>query len=103
MDIVNEIKETKRKGLVEFTQAVFSDGDVPSSSRILTFVLSLADLGIVAAIFHHVFSIKDSAALSLWLNSLPIIIGALVGMSTAPYVVNRGSGTVTDILSIFKR
>ena len=86
-----------------FIKGVFSDGDVPSSSRILTFALCVANFALIAASVRHVCAIKDTAALALWLTSLPLIIGALIGFSAAPYAINRGSGTVTDILSSLRK
>lgn len=86
-----------------FVRGVFSDGDVPSSSRILTFALSVGTFVLLAYVIRHVCAIKDTAALALWLTSLPIVIGALIGFSAAPYAINRGSGTVTDILSSLRK
>lgn len=90
-------------GLVGFLRGVFSDGDIPSSSRILTFSLCIGTFVLLACLVHHVCTIKDTAALALWLTALPLLIGSLIGFAAAPYAINRGSGTVTDILSSLKK
>ena len=82
-----------------FWKGVFSDGGEPSSSRVLTVVLSAGSLGIVTAIVVHLIRLHDPATLSLWLTSFPGIILGLVGMSSAPYTVNRASGSITDIFN----
>lgn len=86
-----------------FWARVFSDSGEPSSSRILTAVLSIGALGILSAIVVHLIRLHDPAQLSLWLTALPGIVLGLVGFSSAPYVANRASGSITDILSSLRK
>lgn len=86
-----------------FIREVFSDDGAPSSSRILTFILSLASLGIVVGVMYHVCHIVDASTLGLWLTALPSIIMALIGLSAAPYAINRGTGSISDVINSLKR
>jgi hypothetical protein len=86
-----------------FWRGVFSDSGEPSSSRVLTVVLSIGSLGIVTAIVVHLIRLHDPATLSLWLTALPGIVFGLVGFSSAPYAMNRASGSITDILSSLRK
>lgn len=87
----------------EFWRSVFSDSGEPSSSRILTALLSLGALGILTAIVVHLIRLHDPAQLSLWLTALPGIVLGLVGFSSAPYAMNRASGSISDILSSLRK
>ena len=89
--------------LALFIKSVFSEPDgTGSSSRVLTFILATVASAVLWVITGHIIKITDAAILTAWLTSLPIIIGALVLFFTAPYGVNKGSGSVTDIVSIIK-
>lgn len=83
----------------EFICKVFSDGGEPSSSRILTFIITVFDVVILSVIFHHMFRMTDNAALGQWLGALPFIIAALVGFAATPYAINRSTCSVSDIIS----
>lgn len=85
-----------------FWRGVFSDSGEPSSSRILTALLSIGTLALLTVIVVHLIRLHDPAQLSLWLTSLPGIFVGLVGFGAAPYTVNRASGSITDILSSFR-
>lgn len=85
-----------------FLKAVYSDDGVPSSSRILTFILAMVSSGILWRVFTHIIAITDIGIISAWLGNLPIIISALVLFFTAPYGVNKGSGAITDLVNIIK-
>ena len=85
-----------------FIKAVYSDNGNPSSSRVLTCVLAVVSAKILLSVFAHVVAISDVAQLMAWLGALPLIISALVLFFTAPYGVNVGSGTVSDLLSVLK-
>jgi hypothetical protein len=87
----------------KFWRGVFSDSGEPSSSRVLTVILSTGSLGIIAAIIVHLIRLHDPAQLSLWLTSLPSIVFGLVGFSSAPYAMNRASGSISDILSNLRK
>lgn len=82
-----------------FWRSVFSDSGEPSSSRILTALLSIGSLGLLTSIVMHLIHLHDPAQLSLWLTALPGVVLGLVGFSSAPYAMNRASGSISDILS----
>lgn len=86
-----------------FWARVFSDSGEPSSSRILTAVLSIGALGILTGIVVHLIRLHDPAQLSLWLTALPGIVLGLVGFSSAPYAMNRASGSIADILTNLRK
>ncbi|MFP5230792.1 MAG: hypothetical protein ACLGXA_24510 [Acidobacteriota bacterium] len=87
----------------EFWRGVFSDSGEPSSSRVLTVVLSTGNLGLLTTIVVHLIRLHDPAQLSLWLTALPGIVLGLVGFSSAPYAMNRASGSITDILASLRK
>lgn len=103
--VETEMKEVTKpgRGFATFVSGVFSDGDVPSSSRVLSFILAMATVGILIGVFRHVCLIKDTTALGMWLANIPMIIAALVGLISAPYLINRGSASITDIFTAFKK
>ena len=89
--------------LMLFLRSTYSEADGNgSSSRILTTILALVSCGVIWIIVQHLIHITDVAVLTAWLTSFPIIIGALVLFFTAPYGVNKGSGSMTDIINILK-
>ncbi len=88
---------------VSFLRGAFSDGGVPSSSRILTSALGFVVVAVIMGLLYHICHLKDNVALGLWLPNLPLIITALVGLMAAPYTINRGTATITDILSSMRR
>jgi hypothetical protein len=95
-----EQPQTERR---KFWASVFSDSGEPSSSRVLTVVLSTGSLGLLTAIVVHLIRLHDPAQLSLWLTALPGVLLGLVGFSSAPYAMNRASGSITDILSSLRK
>jgi hypothetical protein len=101
MDEQQTISQTTKKG--GFFRAVFSDGDNPSSSRIMTFILTIAVVVILETMFRHLYTIKDAAILGQWLGALPLIIGSLIGVMVAHYTINRGTTSITDILNSVKK
>ena len=88
--------------LFSFVRAAYSDNGQPSSSRILTFILAIVSSKILLKIAVHVIAITDPVALASWLGALPLLISALVLFFTAPYGVNVGSGTVSDLINTLK-
>jgi len=86
----------------DFWRGVFSDGGSPSSSRILTAILSLGTLGVIVAIVVHLIRLEDPAQLSLWLTALPGTIFSLVGLACSPYAVNRTTGSLSDFFQSFR-
>jgi len=91
------------KAFFSYIKSVYSEPDgTGSSSRILTTILAFVSAGVVCVITGHLVKITDVAILTAWLTSFPIVISALVLLFTAPYGVNKGSGSISDILSSFK-
>jgi len=88
--------------LLTFLRQAYSDDGTPSSSRLLTSFLALVCSGVLVLVADHLVRITDNAQLAIWLSNLPYVIGALVFFFTAPYGVNRGSTSITDVLNIFK-
>jgi len=86
-----------------FLQRVFSDSGEPSSSRVLTFTLAAVCSVLLCVIVHHICRITDPGQLGLWLTSFPAIVCALVAFVNAPYLINRGSGSMSDFVAIFKK
>ncbi|HWR15185.1 MAG TPA: hypothetical protein VN577_10170 [Terriglobales bacterium] len=72
----------------QFVQGVFSDNGAPSSSRVVSFILSMGSLLILAVLFRHLMC-QPADKLAVWLPNLPYIIGALAVFSQSPYGVNR--------------
>lgn len=88
--------------LFSFFRDVYSDNGRPSSSRVLTSYLAIISSVLLWKVFDHIIKLTDQAMTVAWLGSLPLIISALVLFFTAPYGVNVGSGTVTDLISVLK-
>lgn len=85
-----------------FFQSVYSDNGNGSSSRVLSTILAIVSSYILIEVFDHIIKITDVVILNSWLAAIPLIISALVLFFTAPYGVNRASGSITDILNILK-
>jgi hypothetical protein len=86
-----------------FIKSVYSEADGSgSSSRILTTILALVCCGVLCVIVGHLIHITDVAILTAWLTSFPIIVGALALFFMAPYGINKGSGSFTDIANIVR-
>lgn len=83
----------------DFLRKAFSENDSPSSSRILTFVLSTGSLTLIAGVLWHLHNCPTDK-LAVWLPNLPLLIGALTGFSAAPYALSKGGSTLSDC---FKR
>jgi hypothetical protein len=86
-----------------FLQRVLSDNGEPSSSRVLTLALAAVCASILCILIKHVCKVSDAAELGLWLTSLPSFIFALIALINAPYLINKGSGTLSDVMSVFKK
>ena len=85
-------------------RSTFSETDgTGSSSRVLTFLLALFSCGVLWVFAEHIVKLTDVAILTAWLSSFPIIVTSLVLFFTAPYGVNKGSGSISDFLNMLKR
>lgn len=90
--------------LFTFLKGVYSESDgTPSSSRILSLILALVASFVLIVVTLHIIKIQDLSILTVWLSSLPLLISSLVLFFTAPYGVNKGSGSISDLLSLFKK
>ena len=88
---------------IGFWRGVFSDDGEPSSSRIFTAFLVLVVSGLLAGVVYHVCHLTEPTILGLWLTALPYLVGVMIAFMTALYFVNRGSGTFSDLLSLFRK
>jgi hypothetical protein len=87
-----------------FAKSVLSEPDgTGSASRVLTVALAGVASAVLIVIVNHVIHVNNVAELATWLGAIPVIIGALVLFFTAPYGVNKGSGSISDIVSILKK
>jgi hypothetical protein len=75
---------------------MFSEAGTPSSSRVLTFILSLGCLGIITGIFVHIWTTSPQTQ-EPWLAQMPWIIGSLTGFAVSPYAINKGGSTLSDL------
>jgi uncharacterized membrane protein len=81
-----------------FIKGLLSEPDgTPSCARLLMCVFSLATIRLMFVVTRHLLEQKDATVISIWLANVPLIIGALVALITAPYVVNKGTSTFTDL------
>lgn len=79
-------------GLKNFIKSAFQESDgTTSSSRIMMFLFSCFSMWLLWRIFWHVFRLTDTAALSIWLSNVPLLVAALCGLIVLPYTVNKGS------------
>lgn len=78
----------------EFVQGIFTGNGNPSSSRVISAILSLGCLGILAALFRHLTNLSPEK-LSIWLPNLPYIVASLAFFAQSPYGINR----IGDIFS----
>jgi hypothetical protein len=74
------------------------DNGTPSSSRVLMFLFSLFSITVVWECFHHIFGLKDTTQIGLWLAAIPPIIKALVGLVSLPYGINKSHSAFTTIV-----
>ncbi len=86
-----------------FWRGVFSDDGEPSSSRVFTAYLVVVVSGLLIGIVYHVCHLTEPTILGLLLTALPYLVGVLIAFMTALYFVNRGSGSLTDIFSLFSK
>lgn len=71
-----------------------------SSARVLMFVFSAVAIGILLAVFRHLMKIDNPALLAVWIGGLPSIGGILVGLVAAPYTVNKGANSISDLFNM---
>lgn len=81
------LKDSAGKFLGFIKQAMCDNG-MPSSSRIISAWLSVASMGLISFMVHHMMTLPV-AALQVWMGGLPMIIGALATFAASPYGINR--------------
>lgn len=86
----------------QFVKGMFSEGDVPSSSRVLTFWLSISSMALIWYAVRHAM-LLTGPDVAVWVNGLPYLIGALTVFVASPYAINRGSSSIADIMSSFRK
>jgi hypothetical protein len=73
----------------EFAQGIFTEpSGLPSSSRILSYLLSLFSACVIASIVHHMYYLPCDK-LAIWVSGFPYMVGSLTLLSTSPYGVNQ--------------
>jgi hypothetical protein len=79
----------------QWLMSVFSEDNANppqgSSSRALSFILSIGSLAIITVLFARL-PYLPADKLAAFLPSLPYIIGGLTAFSISPYTVNKVSG-----------
>jgi hypothetical protein len=48
-------------------------------------------------VFRRVTQLNDAVLLTLWLASLPVLIGSLIALIVVPYDICNADGTITAI------
>lgn len=89
--------------ILSFVKNLFCDGGVPSSSRVLTFILAMFGCACIGAIFRHLLAVKDATLVAVWMSNLPMVIGSLTAFAGLPYGINRGASTLSDIIGALKK
>jgi hypothetical protein len=92
-------KPQLKANLRTFIKDMLSEDGVPSSARVLSFVLSIWSMGVIAWAIHHMMNLDDGK-LQTWVGGLPLIIGALTAFAAWPYAISKGGSSLSDI---FKR
>lgn len=75
-----------------FMVSAFSENGQPSSSRILSAVLSVWSMAVISWSLHHALKIEDPAKLLTWVGGLPAIIYALATFAVSPYGLTKITG-----------
>lgn len=86
-----------------FIAKTFSEENgVPSSSRLLTFILGISSMFLISKIIIHLLGSNPTPQiLEIWLSHLTSIIGSLVAFTVIPYLINRGSGALEEVSKLF--
>ena len=76
--------------IFDFMRQAFSEGGVPSSSRIINAWLSVSSMTLIWFIVKHMMG-QPLDKLQVWIGGLPMVIGALAAFAVSPYGVNQMS------------
>jgi hypothetical protein len=79
-----------------FIGKAFSENGTPSSSRILSGILSIWTMLIIGFTIRHCFY-QPTDKLAIWLPNLPMIIGALAVLTTMPYGVGKAGQALMSL------
>lgn len=79
-----------------FIRDMLCDNGVPSSARVLSFILSIWSMGLIAWSVRHTMALRDGE-LQTWVSGLPMIIGALTAFAAWPYAISKGGSSLSDI------
>lgn len=71
-----------------------------SSARVMMVIFGGVSIGILIAVFRHMMAIDRPELLAVWIGGLPSIGGILIGLVAAPYTVNKGANSVSDLFSM---
>lgn len=82
----------------EFITRAFSEKGEPSSSRILSFWLSLSSMALIWHICRHAIQLSAEQA-AVFVNGLPYIIGSLTLFAVSPYGIAKAGQTFTGIFN----
>jgi hypothetical protein len=64
------------------------------------FLFSFFTMWVVQRIIYHVTHLTDVAMVSVYLSNLPIVLTALIGLIAAPYAINKGTASFSDIAAM---
>ncbi len=77
--------------VVTFVEKAFSDGDQPSSARLISAWLSISSMALIWWMAKHAMS-QPVDKLQVWVGGLPMIIGSLATFAVSPYGVAKITG-----------
>lgn len=81
----------------DFVRQMLSEKGEPSSARVLTVILHLWSMGLIAWCVKHMMHLPADQ-LSVWVNGLPWIIGALAAFAASPYAISKGTSSLADLI-----
>lgn len=81
----------------QFVKGMFSEGDAPSSSRVLSFWLSVSSMGVIWFAIRHMM-VLPADQLMIWVNGLPYIIASLAFFAVSPYGIAKAGQSFSDFL-----
>lgn len=79
------------KHIAIFMAKAFSDGDQPSSARLISAWLSVSSMALIWWMARHMMS-QPVEKLQVWIGGMPLIIGALATFAVSPYGVAKVTG-----------
>lgn len=86
----------KWDGVKKFVWGMLSENDYPSAARVLTVILYIWSMGLIAWCVKHMMRLPIDQ-LSIWVNGLPWIIGALAAFASSAYAINKGSSSIAEL------